>query len=383
MTNNNNNEIWVEIKLAVFKKAHFKNINFLIQLLNWSPSSTKKYNFFVRVTYSHLKDITNFKALLPVDQKMLIGKINDAFTNSKSENPKYKITNKKNRQRNEFTILEFIRFFQSPVLLILENSLNDGYFVRTIFDYFSPKNADNKSKLTEFLDNDWIQFVNAGGWKNIANYIEGRKNSLKDFATQQGREATDFIKCFVLIDNDKLYASYSDADVRRKEQLKLDLEAQGIQVHILNKRAMENYIPDEMIVGLPTLNNRYAQFQNWINVYHYLSGEQKDYLSYEKGFGRKVEEVTVNSRTTSVKVNKPRNEQEQGIRNLYPSPSINDNDYEIIDTGLNGFPAFKKEFPKFFENRAYVNKITLLNREGGTETNNEFLEIIEKIMSLL
>ena len=378
-----NSEIWVEIKLHVFKKAQFRDINFLIQLLNWSPSSIKKYNFFVRVSYSHLKEIPNFKALLPVDQKMLIDKRNDAFNNGKNKNPKYKITNKRNRKRNEFTIQEFIRFFQSPVLLILENSLNDGYFVRTIFDYFSPKSANKKSKLTEFLDNDWIQFVNAGGWKNITNYIEGRKNSLKDFATQQGREATDFIKCFVLIDNDKLYASYSDADVRRKEQLKSDLEAQGIQVHILNKRAMENYMPDEVIVGLPRLNNRYAQFQNWINVYQHLSGEQKDYLSYEKGFGRKVEEVSVNGKTTSVKVNKPRNEQEQGIRDLYPSCSINDNDYEIIDTGLKGFPSFKKEFPKFFENRAYVDKATLLNREGGTKTDNEFLEIIEKIRSLL
>lgn len=378
-----NSEIWVEIKLDVFKKAQFRDINFLIQLLNWSPSSTTKYNFFVRASYNHIKETPNFKALLPIDRKRLIDKRNYAFISSNNRNPKYKITNKRNRQRNEFTIREFIRFFQSPVLLILENSLNDGYFVRTVFDYFSPKSANGKSKLTEFLDNDWIQFVNAGGWTNIRNYIEGRKNGLKDFAKQQGRDATDFIKCFVLIDSDKLDPSYTDSKIEEKEQLKSDLEGQGIQVHILNKRAMENYMPDEVISALPAFRSQYAASQNWVNAYGHLSKEQKDYLSYQKGFEQKDKFTEVNGRTISEKVNRPRTEQSKSIQDLFPLTNISDINYAIIDTGLNQFPAFKKEFPKFFKKEEYVDKGTLLNREGGTETDNEFLEIIEKIRSLL
>mgnify|MGYP000727038757 CR=1 FL=1 len=68
-----------------------------------------------------------------------------------------------------------------------------------------------------------------------------------------------------------------------REKLKTELESIGIKVHILKKRAMENYMPDEVFdeIILELTNSKDdAILKRWINVYKKLDSIQKDFLKY-------------------------------------------------------------------------------------------------------
>ena len=358
------------------KKSEFSDFNFLIQLLKWKPSNSihHRYYFFINQNPKTLKDIDNYKQLSPIDKEYISKQYQVAFGSGKNINYTYKISTKNSLKSKEFNLQQAIRYFTTPVFLIVENSLNDSYFLKEIFRFFDLEYS-KQSRLLEFIDNDWIQFVNAGGWSNIKNYVEGRKKSLEKFCSMYGKNEWNFIRCFALMDSDK---NYPTQILPEREKLKTELESIGIKVHILKKRAMENYMPDEVIENLPTIDTKYNLFTQWINVYKKLSSEQKDFLSYQKGFPKK--RIIENNKDKVV--NKERIEQIQEIQNHYPTSSISDANYNILDGGFQP-SKFKDEFPKLFENNHYVYKDTLLKREGGTNEANEFKEIIQKINSLL
>lgn len=325
-----NSSNWIRIEKNIFEKSDFKDINFIIQILQWSPTPTiKRYNFFINSSIEDLEKIVNFQKLTNIDKEYVRSQTYDAFISGKNTNYKYIISNKSSRKGKEFNIQEAIRYFLSPVSIIIENSLNDSYFLNSIFLHFEPK-INQDRKLINFLDNDWIQYVNAGGWSNIKNYINGKLKSIESFSTKHSRKPQDFLRCFVLMDSDKLHSGEKKLD---KEKLKLELEILGVKVHILNKRAMENYMPREVLENLSKINKRYSLYNDWIKKYKCYNDEKIDFLNYKEE--------------------------------------------------LNNFSNFKDEFPKFFELQQFSHKKTLLSREGGSNENNEFLDIIDKVSDLL
>lgn len=369
-------ENWINIDENIVEKTEFSDFNFLIQLLKWKPSNSShhRYHFFINKNPKDLENIDKYKQLSQTDREYLSNQYKASFISGKNVNFEYKISNEKSQKSKEFNLQESIRYFNTPVFLVIENSLNDSYFLRSVFRYFDVEYS-KQSRLSEFIDNDWIQFVNAGGWANIKNYIEGRKKSLEKFCSLSGRDEFDFIRCFVLMDSDKNYPTEILPD---RERLKTELESNGIMVHILNKRAMENYVPDEVIENLPHIHSNYNPFIPWINSYKTLSSAQKDFLNFKKGFPKK----RIIDGGREIVVNKERLEQKQEIQDHYPNTSISDTNYIILDNGFHP-PKFKDQFPKLFENNHYIYKNSLLDKEGGSSENNEFREIIQKINSLL
>jgi hypothetical protein len=340
-----------------------------------------------------LQNMDNYKKLSEFDKALIISQLTDAVTSGKK--PRYTICDKSDRNKSELNVLEAIRFLLSPVSLIIENSLNDSYFLKAIFNYFDPKKEDKKSKLIYFLENGWLQFVNAGGWTNIKNYVHGQLNPLEDFTQIHGRNkagAHHYLRCFVLMDSDKRYHTQPIQD---KADLKDWLETKSIQVHILHKRAMENYMPDEIIQELPYFYPKYSdksQLKKWVRVYGTaLTPNQKDYLDYKSGFPKKEIEIERGGKKEKQMVHKERKEQDPEIQALYAM--LDEHQYMSLDIGLKDFPKFKDRFPQLFEKPPadkdmdkfahYVNRKTLLQRAGGTTEKNEFLEIIEKIYDLL
>ncbi len=398
--------MWIEIDNDIFQKSDFKGLNYLYQILSWYPNhSVPRYKIFIDLL--KVENTQNYNQLKGVETRLkeLIESQFDEFitANPRNKRPSYQVTYRKGEKC--FNIEEAIRFFSTPVAIVIENSLNDSYFLKAIFSHFDPKDEHGRRRLVEFLRNDWIQFVNAGGWTNIRNIINGRSQSFEELAKNNSKNPNNYLRCFVLMDSDRQYATNNIQD---KEDLKKWLEDLGIKVHILNKRAMENYMPDEVIKVLPTINSKYKQFQKWVNAYDNLNQEQKDYLNYQKGFPKKDVETVINKKKITQKVNKVRNEQPIDIQTLFPISNIDNTQYDVIDTGLKEFPNFKDEFPKFFHIDYYfkektltkrvvvtenndeflkvnhlINKKNLLTREGGTENSNEFLEILQKINDLL
>lgn len=321
---------WIKIDMDVFENTEFDTLVFLFGILSYDPSNTgfSKANFFINGT---IKNLENYKKLNDSYKKLLELNFDDQVNNSIN----YRIVSNHKGANKKFLIQEAIRFFQTPISIVLENSLNDGYFMKAIFKYF-----DSTKRLLSFFQNGWIQFENAGGYTNIQNYINGKLQALVKFSEQNNSQPKKYLRCFVMMDSDKTSKHASLG--KKKNSLKEFLEETNSVVHILNKRAMENYLPDSAVLNLNIHNYREQeremqqwkknlQTQTWIIACLALSNEEKDYKDFS----------------------------------------------EL------GMPFDKREMPKFFGYNDYTDKQGLLDREGGTADENEFLEIITKIGSLL
>lgn len=190
----------------------------------------------------------------------------------------------------------------------------------------------------------WIQFDNAGGWTNMYNFLEEKIQQLNKFTFKTNATPIKFLRNFVLIDSDR---GNQNAELGNdKKKLLLYFNSINIEAHILNKRSMENYLPDKAVLQLNKFNYQLddrgerekminwksnGAKQTWIDEYIGLQKEEKDYK-----------------------------------------------DFSELD-----MPFDKREMPKFFGYNNFTDKQGLLTREGGTENKNEFLEIITKIGSLL
>ena len=345
----------INLEKGVFKERDFKGLNFFIQLCTYN----NRYEIYTEID-EVLKNSKEFKRLDYDDQCSLENNYNSLITNQLIGSdvflkPKYVITTEIKEEENYFTINEAIRYFIQPVSIILENSKNDGYFVNAIFKYFA-----TDTRIQNNLNNNWIQFENAGGCTNIINFIEGKMQS---FNSLPKTDKSKYLRCFVLMDSDKLHPT----DKLKSNKLKTlkELVKNNIPRHILRKRSIENYVP---IKEIASLRNNYPL---WIDSYNNLSNQQKDYFSIEKGLCGFDENHQ--PKKTKVQINLDTN-------NLFDEIMIEPIINLILVNGLKyqGYGSFKGNFPKLFE-LPILNKDFLKERANSDELEN----IITKINKLL
>jgi len=345
----------IEIKKEVFNERDFKGLNFFLQLCTYRD----RYKIFTEID-NDLINSNGFKRLDYDDQLLLKENYNSFITNQTIQSniipsSDYFVTTEITEEKEYFTIDEAIRYFIQPLSIILENSKNDAYFINAIFQNYS-----NDDRIQRYLSNNWIQFENAGGCDNIVNFVEGKKQS---FNSLHKIDKSKYLRCFVLMDSDKLHP----LEELKENKLKTvrELNSNNIDMHILTKRSIENYVPIEAILSL---GNRY---KNWVDLYNGLSNLQKDYFSIEKGLcgldGNQQPKKTreqINQDTNSL------------FDNIITEPFIENG----LINGLKhqGYGNFKENFPKLFE-LVVVNKDALDARVNS----NEFEEIIQKISRLL
>jgi hypothetical protein len=347
----------INIDKKIFKKRDFKSLNFFIQLCTYK----NRYKVYTDLD-EDLKNSKEFKRLDYEDQFLLEENYNnlaqvqliesDVFLNSK-----YIVTTEFKQDKNSFTLDEAIRYFIQPISIILENSKNDACFMKTIFTHFA-----NDDKIQNYLNNNWIQFENAGGCDGVKNFIEGKKQS---FNSLPKTDKSFYLRAFVLIDSDKLYL-HEGLKQNKKSILKY-LVQNSVSRHILRKRSIENYVPKEAI---QTLKNN-PNFSTWIDAFLSLSNEQKDFFSIEKGFGGL--DNNQQPKKTKEQINLETN---SFFDNILHEPLM---DNKLIN-GIkhHGYGNFKENFPKLFE-LPIVNKDNLKERANSNELEN----IIIKINKLL
>ena len=218
--------------------------------------------------------------------------------------------------------------------------------------------------LKEHIENGWIKFENAGGCSNIKNFIEGELKSFEDLASRNNRDMFDYYKAFIVLDSDKEYENQS-----QKQQYNIliqflnSINIDSSKYHILSKRMMENYMPDEVFDEIfleLTSSKDDTYLKKWINVYKNLSSSQKDYLKYYDGFSYDFDGLIPEVKAIY--------ENQQGVN------------FEIL---RNGFKykgkSFKNKFPLKFSTSSRVNKHTLENRANS----NELKGVLDKITKLI
>lgn len=248
---------------------------------------------------------------------------------------------------------EAFNFLNAPLQIILENSRNDAYFLRAIFRCFR---QDSKT-IENHIDNRWIKFVMGGG-STVQQVIE---TELESFSSDRFTgDKKEYLRCFVLLDSDK---EYSAAPLKQGTiNLVQFLTANQVPFHILEKREMENYIPD-IAFGSVTENRPFVE------AYLRLTADQKDYFDLEKGF----RDVNFNSLPEEFKIFfSSVNEQDKAV--------FRANDLKCFTA--KGRDNFKSECPKLFQLEC-VDKASLVARTHHQQNPNELKDIIQKIREQL
>ena len=254
----------------------------------------------------------------------------------------------KKQRRDKFTILikenakdDFsfepeiaLLFLLDSLYVIVENSNSDKVFLEAI------ASAYKFDEITNAIKQRWIKFDTEGGKGGIIRRIEFHQQ--KDFKP----------RLFVLLDSDKEFPN----DTHKAEKEELFCQQNDISYHILYKRAIENYIPDE---AFNTLN---SELNEIIRVYCSLSEHQKDFYDLKKGFKNKGR--------------LPENQIE-----LFEGMDSKDPVFKMLRKGFNAKGFNVNELYLFFKDSSNITKKSLdkrcINNQGELE------HILNKISNLL
>jgi len=345
----------IEITNDVFNGENFKELNHLIQIATYK----NRYDIFVDLPL--VRDAALYERL-DVDDKELL---NAYFTycivqQDAKKNKRRSIVNAKYtvcvtpRSNNEFDLTEAIFFLSQPVSIILENSLHDAYFIRAIIMYF-----DENGVVKKHLENRWLTFENGGGCTNVANVIRGKLTIFDTFP----KANNIYLRCFVLLDSDR-----DSPNVNRFSKhgtLLQFLTENVIPFHVLEKRTMENYMPDAVFEEF-----RGKGLDDWIDAYNFLSDQQKDFLNIPVGFSKKDGNGIPKF---------SRDQLHEEVRTLYGD--LSSKNYDILNMGFS-LADFKGEFPLKFMESHNVHKKSLIDKVSH-HNNQELAEIVKKIEELL
>jgi hypothetical protein len=349
----------IELYQDLFNIGNFRTLNLLIQLC----LDRDRYRLYTDLV--NLQGNDSFMRLDFVDREILTQSYNEAMQNQDIQKRQKRVVdadylvkttpNHLATETIEFNLDEARTFFNQPVSIVLENSLNDAYLMQAIIHHF-----DDTNKIKRHLENRWIQFDNSGGCSNLENFINTK---LSSFSTLP-KAPFHYLRCFVLLDSDRI------SPLKRKEHKHADrirfLRRHSIAHHVLEKRNMENYMPIEVFKEW-----RNGKLDNWINAYEHLLEKQKDYFNIDVGFSKKNE--------IGESIHK-REELDKEIQDLYSD--VSEANYQVLDRGFK-LQDFKREFPKKFIESHNVNKKTLSNRTSEQENSTELAEILQKINELL
>lgn len=302
-----------------------------------------RYEVFVE--WNELKNTSLFNYLTPLEKEVL----ERSFNKIVIENSKFDYVVSSVSTAYEFSIKELIVLINQPHYIIVENSLNDGYFIDSIIQCFRSKSK----RIRKFRENSWLNYYNAGGCGNIINCLKTLERNFTGF----NKSSLKYLKCIVIMDSDFSYPNQK-LDQERI-QISKYLDDYNIPHHILFKREMENYLPDEVIESIEDIDDYFTEYSK-------LSPIQKDYFDIQNGFKRNLDKYS------------------DEIRELYAD--LTPEQISVFRKGsvLEVYKKdnFKSEFPKLFLSEK-VSQVNLLRRTNHQENSNELTEILEKITSIL
>ena len=236
---------------------------------------------------------------------------------------------------------------------------------------------DQTGELIRRVDEGWIRFENAGGCMNVKNFLKARINSYGD--------KLKFLNCYVLLDGDRRYPTDPEPNIKYRN-LKKGLAEWKVCYHVLEKRSMENYMPDEAINSFAT-----AETQAWITAYHTLTAEQKDYFSIAEGFTKDIDKEQkkivrcCESLLTTKDVNRRKKSYVRGYlsadeQNFYGS--VSRGNFLHLEKGLK-VKEFKVRFPEKYNDSVLIYKTNMLNRTRHQNDPQELEHIADDIRNVI
>lgn len=162
---------------------------------------------------------------------------------------------------NQFQASDLNGILSRKAVVILENEFSDALFINTVLK------SQKKISLLQSKDVSW-EIKGAGGCGEIPKHILSEVTKMKNLK-----------RILVIHDSDRLYPDNEINEVQRK--IIETAEQNNVTCCTLDKREIENYIPDEIIAKLDVARKKIIEsFSN-------LSSTQKDFFDYKFGFKKK------------------------------------------------------------------------------------------------
>lgn len=331
-------EMVLKIEDSVFLNSeNLRSLNVLINVC----VHNYRHVFFCDV--SKIEESALFENLLEIDQAIICDYFNRVVT--ESLHATHVVAEEETDDVFNFT--EAIRFFSEPFVIFVENDLYDAFFLDAVFDKFK-----NKSRIIlRHKANGWLRFGNGGGFENIKNTIVAMLKSYENLP----KPAYKYLRCYVVVDSDKRYPA--EIKTNRIELIGF-LNDLHIPNHELEKREMENYLPNDVV-------NSIEDNIEFVGAYLRLSEIQKDFFDLEKGFPDK--------NFSSL---------DPEVQAFYKG--VSDEDIAIFRKNNLEFKAgsFKSEFPKLFQH-ASITRDSFRSRTSHQRDPNELENLVTSIAALL
>lgn len=342
-------------------------LSFLLNIIIYK----KRYE--LKVTDSEVLKSDSYGRLPQTEKEIIEQAITDTIRSSSFDSDcEVAVDGETEYELKKFSPSEAIVYLLQPLSIILENGLNDSYLMKVIFHLF-----DQTGELTSRMNEGWIRFENAGGCSNVKNFLKARINSYGN--------KLKFLNCYVLLDGDRRYPTDPEPNKKYKK-LKEQLDEWGVCYHVLEKRSMENYMPDEAIDSFET-----AETRAWIMAYLSLTPEQKDHFSIAEGFTKdlnKFQKERVKQRESLLST-KDINRRKKSYVRCYLHideqafyGSVSKGNFLHLEKGLK-VKDFKVRYPEKFNDSVVVYRKNMLKRTIHQKDPLELEHIAESVRNLI
>lgn len=361
----------IRIDKSVFANANDRNkqfeLSFLLHIILY------KNRYELKIADEDVLYTDSYGQLMQSEREYIEHVIEmDIVTSSNSYDCEVKTGGEAEYTQRVFSTEEAIMYLLQPLSVILENGLNDSHFMNAVFRLF-----DATGVLTRYVEEGWIRYENAGGCMNVKNFLKAR---IQQFAGKQ-----KFLRCFVLLDGDRRYPTDGKAEEKYKK-LKEQLDAWHVGYHVLEKRCMENYLPDEAMRAVAG-----TEFKEWFNAYIALTPEQKDFLSIAEGFETditKEDKKNVRKKESLLTTKVKKRRKKSYVRGFLPHDeqqfyaTVSPGNFLHLEKGLK-IGNFKVRFPEKFGDTVFTYKANLLQRTIHQSDPQELLHVAQAVAALV
>ncbi|MBF0179422.1 MAG: hypothetical protein HQM03_05265 [Magnetococcales bacterium] len=163
--------------------------------------------------------------------------------------------------------LQAADYLGEPLAILVENRNTDAWFCKSVLKKFGPP------ELLDHLDDDrMIRFDTGGGIGELPRLI--------DYYIDKSNKQKHPVRAIVLADSDATMPGTMSANAQRVERKCMNGQ---VRCMILQKRSIENYIPNEILLAWGTRSDQVAALLR-------LTPAQRDHFSIKKRFGDSLKE---------------------------------------------------------------------------------------------
>lgn len=158
-------------------------------------------------------------------------------------------------------------YYSQPLLIVVENSTTDGLFLKEILARLAPTIARLFQGMAVH-----IKIEQAGGIGEIPKVV---RSAFQD--NYMHRPMGVPVRIIAICDSDRQFAGHDSPQAREVQKCENDY---GITAHVLRKRSIENYIPDDALLEYSDQRRDRVEAAKLIVS---LTGDARDYYPMKAG----------------------------------------------------------------------------------------------------